>query len=72
MNRTNTGANTSTLQIVIDAILLMLAFGVSLFICGHDMEVEKIWNQFVLSWVFALIYILSNKEAYLYNVTLCI
>lgn len=70
MNKTNTGANTSTLQIVIDAILLMLAFGVALLLCRQDMNSERLWNQFILSCIFALIYILSNKEAYLYNVTL--
>lgn len=70
MNRTNAGANTNTLQILLDVFLLVCAFGIDVLIYGRTMEIDTFFNFFILVAIFILIFLLSNKEAYLYNVTM--
>ncbi len=70
MNRTNAGANTNTLQILLDVLILAVAYGVDMLFFGKYIQQEQHILFFVLFAVFTLIYVLSNKEAYLYNVTL--
>lgn len=70
MNRTNTGANTNTVQILLDILILFCALGVNVLLFGSKLSSEELVGFSVLICVFILIYILANKEAYLYNVTL--
>lgn len=70
MNRTNSGANTNTIQIVLDILILVLAFGIDLLFFGRELETDTLLGFCVLIGIFILIFILSNKEEYLYNVTL--
>jgi len=70
MNRTNTGANTNTGQILLDALVVLCAFGIDVLVFGAKLNAEDLKGAAILVGIFILIYILSNKEAYLYNVTL--
>lgn len=70
MNRTNSGANTDTEQILLDILLLVCSFGIDKLIFGWDIDGKTLLSLVVLTAVFILIYILSNKEEYLYNITL--
>lgn len=70
MNRTNSGANTDTEQILLDIFLLLCSFEIDKLIFGWDLNGKTLLSLIVLISVFVLIYILSNKEEYLYNVTL--
>ncbi|HKM35861.1 MAG TPA: sugar transferase [Lachnospiraceae bacterium] len=70
MNRTNSGANTDTEQILLDILLLVCSFGIDKLIFGWNLNGKTLLSLVVLMAVFVLIYILSNKEEYLYNVTL--
>ncbi len=70
MNRTNSGANTDTGQIVLDILILVSSFGITQLFLGKSLSDELFFKLTVLMPVFILIYILSNKEEYLYNVTL--
>ncbi len=70
MNRTNSGANTDTEQILLDVFLLACSFVIDKLIFGWDVNGKTLLSLGVLMAVFTLIYILSNKEEYLYNVTL--
>ena len=70
MNRTNSGANTDTEQILLDILLLICSFGIDKLIFGWDINGKTLLSLVVLTAVFILIYILSNKEEYLYNITL--
>ncbi len=70
MNRTNSGANTNTLQILMDIILLVCAFVADIFCFGKYIKAEEFYQYGILAAVFILIYVLSNKEQYLYNVTM--
>ena len=70
MNRTNSGANTDTEQILLDILLLVCSFGTDKLFLGWDIDGKTLLSLVVLTAVFILIYILSNKEEYLYNITL--
>ncbi len=70
MNRTNTGANTNTTQMLLDALILLCALGLDILIYGGSLQAQELTGLTILIGVFMLIYLLSNKEAYLYNVTL--
>ena len=70
MNRTNTGANTNTMQMLLDTLVLLCALGLDVLICYRNMSREDLMGFSILIGVFILVYILSNKEAYLYNVTM--
>lgn len=70
MNRSNSGANTNTVQILLDIFILLLAFAVDVFIYGMYNDTSTLLGFFLLVGVFILIFILSNKEEYLYNITL--
>ncbi len=70
MNRSNAGANTNILQIVLDVIIMVVAYLIDLLCFGSNLEADTLMGYTILCGVFALIFILSNKEEYLYNVTL--
>lgn len=70
MNRSNSGANTNTVQILLDIFILLLAFGIDVFLFGMYEDTSTLLGFFLLVGVFILIFILSNKEEYLYNITL--
>ncbi len=70
MNRTNAGANTNTVQILLDILILVCALGLDILMYGNSIRAEELLGFIILIGVFTLIYLLANKEAYLYNVTL--
>ena len=70
MNRSNTGANTNTLQILLDILIMAIAYALDVLVFGRELLQNQHIFFFVLFSVFTLIYVLANKEAYLYNVTL--
>lgn len=69
MNKTNMGANTNVHQIALDIVILLLCYVGSIGICFNMMNRQEMINLFVLVCLFTLIYILSNKESRVYNVT---
>lgn len=70
MNKSNAGANTNVLQIALDLIIMVVAYLIDLVCFGNSLEEGTLLGYTILCGVFALIFILSNKEEYLYNVTL--
>ena len=70
MNKSNSGANTNTLQLIMDIIILIFAYAVDVLFAGHNTDKDLQIGFLVLVAVFILIYVLSNKEQYLYNVTM--
>lgn len=70
MNKSNAGANTNVLQITLDVIIMVVAYLIDLVCFGNSLEEGTLLGYTILCGVFALIFILSNKEEYLYNVTL--
>lgn len=70
MNRKNSGANTNTAQMCLDIFMLVLSYAIEYFIFAGSMPKDTIYSAIPLIVVFIVIYILSNKEARIYNVTL--
>ena len=70
MNKTNSGANTNVFQILLDILFLVVSYAVSILMNYNELQDREALNMLALAGVFGLIYILSNKEGRLYNVTL--
>lgn len=70
MNRTNAGANTNTLQILLDTLVLIGAFGLDILFFGGELSTDEVVGFSILIGIFILIFLLACKEEYLYNVTL--
>ncbi len=70
MNRSNVGANTNSVQILLDSVVLLVAFIINLLCYIGRIKAQEYPALLALFAVFVLIFIMSNKEKYLYNVTL--
>lgn len=70
MNRTNSGANTNVFQMMLDGILVLIAYLFSFLAMGRNLTLDVNLSLLALCITFSIIYILSNKEGYLYNVTM--
>ncbi|MBQ7358976.1 MAG: sugar transferase [Lachnospiraceae bacterium] len=70
MNRTNSGANTNIFQMILDALLVLVAYLICFLIWGRNLNFEQNLSLLALGMTFAIIYVLSNKEGYLYNITM--
>lgn len=70
MNRNNVGANTNITQMMWDFFWLVIAYLLTVLLARKYADgITNLYFLMVVS-VFILIYLLSNKEARLYNVTL--
>lgn len=70
MNKSNKGANTNTIQMILDGLLVLGAFAIDFLLFGRELDQTALIAMLVLTGVFVIIYLLSNKEEYLYNVTM--
>lgn len=70
MNRTNTGANTDTEQILVDIFVMAIAFGIDLLLFKNMIGPGELPGLIIVVITFITINILANKGEYLYNVTL--
>ena len=69
MNRSNKGANTNTIQMIEDILVLLIVYFIERKAFGKVILESTNLKCFALVVVFIVIYILSNKEARIYNVT---
>lgn len=69
MNRSNKGANTNTMQILEDMLVLLIVYFIERKAFEDVILKETYPKCFALVVVFGTIYILANKEARIYNVT---
>lgn len=70
MNKSNSGANTNTLQMIVDVSAVLTAYVIACLLMGAYISKNLRLEFLVVMAVFILIFILSNKEQYLYNVTM--
>ncbi len=70
MNRSNSGANTNTRQVILDTLLVAAAYGLNILVCWGYWNRESIIGFTAVALVFTMVYLLANKEGYLYNVTM--
>ena len=69
MNRSNIGASTNFMQILLDIFVGSIAFFLSAVAVGNIIDREEITRCFVIYIVFMFIYILTNKDSRVYNMT---
>lgn len=70
MNRKNAGANTNSGQMCLDILVLILAYLIILAIYFEDiLNSNLLYKSFAVAVIFSIIYMLSNKEARIYNST---
>ena len=70
MNKTNIGASSDTVHFLIDCALLCIAYGIVVLFNFDDITSEEMVIFLILVAVQGTIFLLSNKEARVYNVTL--
>lgn len=70
MNRSNTAASLDAKHIIIDVIIQLMAFGVTILAFGKNVQEEQWMSIFAIFGIFMIIFILSNRTANIYNVTL--
>ena len=70
MNRSNKGANTNTIQMIEDILVLLLVYLIERKAFEDVILPTSNLKCFALVVAFIVIYILANKEARIYNVTL--
>ena len=70
MNRSNKGANTNTIQMLEDILVLLIVYLIERKAFEDVILPETHPKCFALVVVFGTIYILANKESRIYNVTL--
>ncbi|WP_029320992.1 sugar transferase [Butyrivibrio sp. AE3004] len=70
MNRSNRGANTNVAQMIVDIALVYLVYVFEKALFGDYLREATYLKCFALVIVFGVVYILANKEARLYDVTL--
>ena len=70
MNKSNIGASTNFLQIILDIIVSAVAFVIVYFVVSDkSIYIEEISKCIVLYVVFMFVYILTNKDSRVYNIT---
>jgi exopolysaccharide biosynthesis polyprenyl glycosylphosphotransferase len=69
MNRSNKGANTNIIQMIEDILILLIVYFIERKAFGKVILESTNLKCLALVVVFIIIYILSNKEARIYNVT---
>ncbi|MBE5935400.1 MAG: sugar transferase [Lachnospiraceae bacterium] len=69
MNKSNIGASTNFIQIIVDIVVSLIAFVTVYFLVHEDFYTEQLSRCFVLYVVFMFIYILDNKDRRVYNIT---
>lgn len=70
MNKTNVGATTNTVQILLDVFTVSVAFAISVLVGMDVLSEGEVLEFFVLAAIFCMIYIISNKEENVYNITI--
>ncbi|WP_044913632.1 sugar transferase [Butyrivibrio sp. WCE2006] len=70
MNRSNRGANTNVAQMIVDILLVYFVYAIEKALYGNYLRETTYLKCFALVIVFGVVYILANKEARIYNVTL--
>lgn len=70
MNRKNSGANTNSMQMCLDILTLAVAYVIGYFISHGIWEMSFDYEYLAIYAAFTIVYVLANKEARIYNVTL--
>lgn len=69
MNKSNVGASLDTTHFLIDILVLVVSFAVTVLFWNSDLNSMQTIGLFILTAVYAIIYLLSNRDERVYNIT---
>lgn len=70
MNKSNVGASTDMVHLLMDVFIMAVSLAITTLVYGDSLDIKKFETLLVLVMVYAIIFILSNKQEQVYNVTL--
>ena len=69
MNKANVGANTNFIQMVLDVIVSAIALLLTSLVLNDVYNSDEYGKYFVIYFVFTIVYVLTNKDSRIYNLT---
>lgn len=69
MNRSNVGANTNFIQIVMDVIVSGIALLLTIVFLGSIYTGDDMGRYVSIYFMFTIVYVLTNKDSRIYNIT---
>ena len=69
MNRSNVGANTNFIQMVMDVIVSGIALLLTMLLLGNIYMGEDMGRYVSVYFMFTIVYVLTNKDSRIYNIT---
>lgn len=69
MNKSNVGASLDTIHFLIDITMLIFSFIVTVVSFRNSLTDEQIFVLFLLCLIYGIIYLLSNRDERVYNIT---
>lgn len=70
MNKKNVGASTDFTHFLLDLLLICISFTITIFVYWDRMDLNGMIDYSILGLVFIIIFMVSNKEKRIYNVTM--
>ena len=69
MNKSNVGASLDTIHFLIDIAMLVISFVITVILFHDELTEEQVIVLFLLELIYGIIYLLSNRDERLYNIT---
>ena len=69
MNKSNVGASLDTIHFLIDIVMLVISFVITVILFHDELTQEQVIVLFLLGVIYGIIYLLSNRDERLYNIT---
>ena len=69
MNKTNVGASLDTIHFLIDIFMLIFSYSITVLIFFTQLNEVQIMQLLLICTIYSIIYLLSNRDERLYNVT---
>lgn len=70
MNRSNVSASMDTVHLIIDIVIQFVALGITALIYGNLVDAKQWYSVWAMFIIFLVIFLLANRTANIYNVTL--
>lgn len=69
MNRANIGASTNVIQMILDTLMGFLTFVITCLLVEGDLRFDNVKSYFAIYLIFIVVYLLTNKDSHIYNIT---
>ena len=62
MNKSNVGASLDTIHFLIDIVMLVISFVITVILFHDELTQEQVIVLFLLGLIYVIIYLLSNRD----------